>query len=74
MYSLDTNITLSVERSTERRRAVQSYGLQGGTESTPGLGDTEGDAAIQRREFRFGTALLIAIVFVGLVLAAHAWA
>ena len=74
MYHTDPNINLSVERSAERRRAVQSYGLRGGTDSTPSSDETGHDAAVQRLAIKFAAALLAAIAFVGLVLAVQGWA
>jgi hypothetical protein len=73
MFSSDAHINLSVERSIERRRAVQAYGLRGGAGSTPSSDETGHDAAVQRLAIKFAAALLAVIVFVGLVLAVQGW-
>jgi hypothetical protein len=74
MYSLDTNVNLSVERSVERRRAVQAYGVKGGTGAAQPFGEAGDTATAGRRVLRQATALLVAVVFLGLVLAALLWA
>jgi hypothetical protein len=65
MYSLDSNINLSVERSNERRQAVQAHGgRQRGTE-TAAYGETSEGTASGRLTLRFVTALLVAVLIAG---------
>jgi hypothetical protein len=69
MYSLDSNINLSVERANGRRQAVQAHGHQRGTETAASFGQTDDGKSGGRLVLRFVTALLVAAVIVGLVIA-----
>jgi hypothetical protein len=66
MYSLDTNINLSVERANERRQAVQAQGGRRGTE-TAAYGETSEGTATGRLALRFVTALLVVGLLVAFV-------
>jgi hypothetical protein len=69
MFSSDANINLSVERSIERRRAVQAYGTQRGTEAAPSFGQISDEMASGQPVLRFVVALLVVAVIVALVIA-----
>lgn len=70
MFSSDANINLSVERSTERRRAVQAYGSQRGTEAAPSFDRIGGETASARLALRFVVAALFVVMsLVGFVVA-----
>jgi hypothetical protein len=69
MFHSDPNINLSVERSIERRRAVEAYGHQRGTETAPSFGQIGDETASGRLALRFVAVLLVAAVIVGLVIA-----
>jgi hypothetical protein len=68
MFHSDANINLSVERSVERRRAVQAYGHQCVTEATPSFGRIGDETASGRLALRFVVALLVVMLLVGLVI------